>query len=588
MRAEEQTEPREAAEPLHILIADDDDVDRERIVRCLAQYPGLAVVRQADSLHTALAAMSEESFEIIIVDGDLGDGTGLDLVSHIGERNNCCVVILVTGFSTERGAVDAMRSGVYDYISKDELNAARLTEMITGGLHWAKAQLARARADRQLRRRSLYDSLTELPNRDLFFDRLEQACGNYQRYNVPFAVMMMDLDRFKAVNDTLGHAAGDQVLQQAGRRLLSACRSSDTVSRLGGDEFGAICQGANSREASSIVADKMRVALEAPMMVDGRALSVGLSIGIAFCPLHGETPASLMAAADKAMYLAKAGLNKAVCLPSESRLAPSPLPPQALINELQHAIENREFVMLYQPKIHLKTYQILGVEALIRWHHPSGIVIEPDHFIPVIEKSDILSKFTLMTIDLALGQIANWESRGVELSVAVNVSARVLEDPHLARNLRQRLDHFCVAAERLTLEITETAIIANPDAARNVVEQIAAIGVSLSIDDFGAGFTSFKYLQELSIPEIKLDKNFIIDLKRQSFGASMVKCMSTFCDSEGIRLIAEGVEHKESWELLCDLGCSFGQGYSIARPAPATEVEAWLTGTAAAARAAVA
>ena len=215
----------------------------------------------------------------------------------------------------------------------------------------------------------------------------------------------------------------------------------------------------------------------------------------------------------------------------------------------------------------------------MRWRHPSGMVVEPDSFIPTIEKSNILSKFTLMSIDMALEQMANWAQRGVELNVAVNISARMLEDTELARNLRKRLDHFGIAAERLTLEIMETAIIENPDAARKVVEQIAAIGVSMSIDDFGVGFTSFNYLRELSIPEIKLDKTFIIGLKQDSFGASLVKCMSTFCESEGIRLIAEGVEHRESWALLCDLGCTIGQGYSIARPASATQVEAWLTNT---------
>jgi diguanylate cyclase (GGDEF)-like protein len=578
----EHGKPCKPAEPIRILIADDDDVDREHILRCLRHYPGPTSVRQADSLSSAMSAMNHETFQIIIVDGDLGDGAGLDVVAHLGENGGFCAVILATGFSTERGAVNAIRSGVYDYIPKAELDAARLTQVIAGGLLWSTAQAALAKADRQLRQRSLYDSLTGLPNRDLFFDRLEQACGNYLRYNVPFGVMMMDLDRFKAVNDTLGHAAGDQVLQQASKRLLRTCRSSDTISRLDGDEFGAICQGVNSRETSGVIAEKMLTGLEPPMMVEGRALSVGISIGIAFCPLHGDTPAALMAAADKAMYLAKAGTNKAVCMPPFSQATPAPLLAEALVNELDHAIINREFVMFYQPKIHLKTYQIQGVEALMRWRHPSGRVVEPDSFIPTIEKSNILSKFTLMSIDMALEQMANWAQRGVELNVAVNISARMLEDTELARNLRKRLDHFGIAAERLTLEITETAIIENPDAARKVVEQIAAIGVSMSIDDFGVGFTSFNYLRELSIPEIKLDKTFIIGLKQDSFGASLVKCMSTFCESEGIRLIAEGVEHRESWALLCDLGCTIGQGYSIARPASATQVEAWLTNTKAA------
>ena len=575
-------EPPTPAVPLQILVADDDDVDREHILRCLRNYPLPTAVSQADSLSAALTAITHQTFDIIIVDGDLGDGAGMDVVAELGETGSFCPVILVTGFSTERGAVNAIRGGVYDYIPKKDLDAARLTQVIAGGLRWATAQVQLAKADRQLRQRSLYDTLTELPNRDLFFDRLERACSNHQRYNMPFAVMMMDLDRFKAVNDSLGHAAGDQVLQQASKRLLSTCRSSDTVSRLGGDEFGAICQGAHSTEASGLIAEKMLAVLKPPMMVDGRALSLGISIGIALCPLHGETPAALMATADKAMYMAKSGLKKAVCLPAGARAASSQMAPQALLSELEHAIANHEFVMFYQPKINLRTYQILGVEALIRWRHPSGIIIEPDNFIPVIEKSGILTKFTLMSIDLALQQMADWGKRGVELNVAVNISARVLEEPTLASNLRQRLDDFQIAPERLTLEITETAIIANSDAARKVVGQLAAIGISLSIDDFGAGFTSFSYLRELSIPEIKIDRTFIIDLKPQSFGASMVKCMSTFCEAEGIRLIAEGVEHKESWDLLCELGCDLGQGYSIARPAAAVDFEAWLTDTGAA------
>ena len=572
-------EPSPPVEPLHVLIAEDDDVDREHISRCLRHYPTPLVVMEADSLTTALTALSHKNFDVIIADADLGDGAGLDVAAHLGASGHLCLVIIVTGFSTQRDAVNAIRGGVYDYISKQELDVARLTQVIASGLRWIAAQAELAEADRQLRRRSLYDTLTELPNRDLFFDRLEQACANYLRYQVPFAVMMMDLDRFKAVNDTLGHAAGDHVLQQASKRLLSTCRSSDTVARLGGDEFGAICQGADSRETSGVIAEKMLAALTPPMLVDGRPLSVGISIGIALCPLHGDTTTSLMLAADKAMYLAKAGLSKAVWLPPDSRATPATLPPQALLSELEHAIANREFVMFYQPKINLKTYQILGVEALMRWNHPSGIVINADKFVATVEQSNILPRFTLMSIDLVCEQMADWQRRGVELSVALNISARVLEDPELAQNLRRRLEKFGIAAELLTLEITETAITANPEAARKVVEQIAAIGVSLSIDDFGAGFTSFNYLRELSIPEIKIDKNFIINLKPQSFGASMVKGMSTFCESEGIRLIAEGVEHEESWALLCDLGCDLGQGYSIARPAPATDFEAWLTKT---------
>jgi len=567
----------DCVDAIRMLIVDDDDVDRERVIRCLRRFPGVIDLTEAASLAEASAALQTNRFDTIIIDGRLGDGEGLDVLQFIANENGVvCPVILVTGFSSERDAVHAMRNGVYDYIPKHELDASRLVPVVLNGLRWATSQTALFEAERELRRRSLYDSLTDMPNRNLFFDRLEQACGNTQRYQVPFAVMMMDLDRFKEVNDTLGHAAGDQVLLQVGKRLLAACRHSDTISRLAGDEFAAICLGINTPEAAMMVAKKVLLALKPPIIVEGRALSVGISIGIALCPKHDTQPGALMAVADKAMYQAKSGLKKIVCAGLTGEAKPAYLPPQALLSELEHAIEQREFVMYYQPKINLETHQILGAEALMRWRHPSGVIVEPDHFIPVIETSNLLGKFTLMSIELVLEQVAEWRGRGLELHVALNISAKMLEDPHLARHLQQRLEKFAIPPELLTLEITETAIILNPEAARKVAEEITAIGVQLSIDDFGAGFTSFTYLREFSIPEIKIDKNFIMELKRDSFGASLVKCVSAFCESEGIRLVAEGVEQRESWALLCELGCQIGQGYSIAKPASAFDFEAWL------------
>ena len=213
----------------------------------------------------------------------------------------------------------------------------------------------------------------------------------------------------------------------------------------------------------------------------------------------------------------------------------------------------------------------------MRWRTPNGGVVMPDEFIPIIEPSNLLHKFTLMSIELVLGQMADWARRGIMLDVALNISAKMLEDGNLAEHFKARLSQFNVRADMLTLEITETAIIQHPDAARKVAADLTAAGIKLSIDDFGAGFTSFSHLQDFKIPEIKIDKNYIINLKENSFGASLVKSISVFCKSEGIRLVAEGVEHRESWQLLSELGCSIGQGYSIARPAAAPEFEAWLS-----------
>ena len=562
--------------PIQLLVVDDDEVDRERIIRCMRHFPGEVQIRQACSLAEANAAIKEGPFDAIIVDGRLGDGDGLELLSQISvEDNIICPVILVTGYNTERDAVRAMRHGVYDYIPKHELDAARLVPVVQNGLRWADAQAKLFDAEQQLRRRSLYDSLTELPNRDLFFDRLDQACANALRYEIPFAVMMMDLDHFKEVNDTLGHAAGDEVLRQVGKRLLGVCRQSDTMSRLAGDEFATICLGINARETATIVAEKILAVVNSPMIVNSRVLSVSISIGVALCPLQGNQAQPLMASADVAMYQAKTGLRKIVyALDTDAKRGA--LPAQALLNELEEAIDRREFVMYYQPKLNLETYKVVGVEALMRWHTPNGGVVVPDKFIPVIEPSYLLHKFTMMSIELVLGQMADWARRGIMLDVALNISAKMLEDAKLAAHFKERLAQFNVAANMLTLEITETAIIQNPEAARKVAADLTAAGIKLSIDDFGAGFTSFFHLQNFSIPEIKIDKEYIINLKEKSFGASLVKSISVFCECEGIRLVAEGVEHRESWQLLRELGCTVGQGYSIARPAAAVDFERWL------------
>lgn len=564
--------------PIHLLVVDDDEVDRERIVRCLRHFPGEVVIRQACSLAEANAAIKEGPFDTIVVDGRLGDGDGLELLSQISaDQDLICPVILVTGYSTERDAVKAMRSGVYDYIPKNELDASRLVPVIQNGLRWACTQAKLFEAEQLLRRRSLYDSLTELPNRDLFFDRLDQACANNLRYEIPFAVLMMDLDHFKEVNDTLGHAAGDEVLRQVGKRLMGVCRQSDTISRLAGDEFAAIGLGIHDMDTAAIVAEKILAIVNGPMIVNGKVLSIGISIGIALCPLQANAPVPLMALADAAMYQAKTGLRKIMRATTGTDIKPETVPAQALLNELEQAIDRREFVMYYQPKLNLETYKVVGVEALMRWVTPTGGVVVPDKFIPIIEPSNLLHKFTMMSIELVLGQMADWAQRGIVLDVALNISAKMLEDSNLAGHFRKKLAQFNVHADLLTLEITETAIIQHPDAARKVIADLTEAGIKLSIDDFGAGFTSFAHLQDFSIPEIKIDKDYIIDLKENSFGASLVKSISVFCKSEGIRLVAEGVEHRESWQLLRELGCTIGQGYSIARPAPASEFETWLS-----------
>jgi len=302
----------------------------------------------------------------------------------------------------------------------------------------------------------------------------------------------------------------------------------------------------------------------------------GTEPAVSTATARGLAPIRLLV--DAAITPSKTGFRKIVCA-TEAEEKSGALPTQVLLTELEDAIDRREFVMYYQPQLDLETYKVVGVEALMRWHTRNGDVVVPDKFIPLIEPSNLLQKFTLMSIELVLAQMADWARRGIMLNVALNISARMLEDGNLAAHFKELLARFGVRADMLTLEITETAIIWHPDNARRVAADLTAAGIKLSIDDFGAGFTSFSQLQYFSLAEIKIDKAYIINLKENSFGASLVKSVSVLCKSEGIRLIAEGVEHRESWLLLRRLGCTIGQGYSIARPAAAPEFEAWLAGS---------
>lgn len=425
-----------------------------------------------------------------------------------------------------------------------------------------------------LRQQSLYDSLTSLPNRNLFFDRLDQACTKHIRQKTPFALLMMDLNRFKDVNDTLGHAAGDKVLQQAGQRLANVLRKSDSLARLGGDEFAAILHGVASADDAVVLAEKIVECLHPPIMVEGHALIVGISIGIALCPRDGCDQNRLLAHADHAMYIAKRGVRSIVVDDTPPGI-PLP-PPQAITTEIEGALSRGELQLFYQPQVDLNSGQLRGVEALVRWVRPGFGIIPPLDFIPAIESSPLIEQFTYQTLDLALAQLQDFERTSEPLSMAVNLSARMLEHEGFVSRMVSKLIEYDVKPGQLILEITETALVLNPMQARRTIDLLGERGVQFSVDDFGAGFTSFKYLKTFQIAEIKIDKEFISAIEPGSFDSHLVKSIVLFCEGLGLRLIAEGIESESDLLHLKQLGCDLGQGYHIARPMPIEEFKRWL------------
>ena len=421
---------------------------------------------------------------------------------------------------------------------------------------------------------ALHDALTDLPNRTLFHDRVHQALTSARRDHVPAAVMIMDLDRFKEVNDTLGHASGDELLKQVGIRLRESLRESDTVARLGGDEFGVLLPKVLDSAAAVAVARKLRTTLEEPFTIHGLALQMEASIGIALYPDHGTNVQSLLQRADVAMYVAKE--HPAGCeVYTRERDAYSP-DRLTLLTELRRAIDRGQLVLHYQPKVDLRTGEIHGVEALVRWKHPERGMVPPDEFIPPAQKTGVIGPLTMFVLDEALRQCRTWALQGLDLCVAVNLSTRNLLDVHLPDTVGELLSRWEVHPSLLELEITESTILADPVRAMQVLSRLDEMGVRLAIDDFGTGYSSLAYLKRLPVDELKIDKSFILGMEESENDAVIVRSTIDLGRNLGLRVVAEGVETSTAWNRLASLGCDIAQGYSLSRPVPASDLTEWI------------
>ena len=429
----------------------------------------------------------------------------------------------------------------------------------------------------QLEHLALHDALTGLPNRSLLQDRLEHGISIAKRENKPLAVMMLDLDRFKEVNDTLGHHAGDQLLQEVGRRLRDLLRNSDTVGRLGGDEFLIILPGVGI-ENSILVAEKVKSALEAPFVLEHTSFSIAASIGIAVYPAHGDDSTTLLKRADVAMYVAKQDRRgHFVYEPSQDTHTPNGL---ALMGELRNAIENNELELYYQPQLNLLDGHIVGVEALARWRHAEKGFIPPDEFIPLMEQTGLIKPFALWVLDTALQQWAQWADAGMRLTMAVNLSMRNLQDPQLPSQLSALLKKWHTRRESLVVEITESAVMSDAASVMDILRKLNSMGLQLSIDDFGSGYSSLNYLKRLPVNEVKIDRSFITDMATDKDDAVIVRSTIELAHNLGLHVVAEGVENAETLATLKALGCDFAQGYHICRPLPAEEITRFLSGSA--------
>ena len=431
-------------------------------------------------------------------------------------------------------------------------------------ISWSSTwRLRRHAADREYQ--ALHDALTHLPNREWFRLRAERAIRG-ARAGEGGAIALLDLDRFKEVNDTLGHHAGDELLRVLARRLTAAARTDDVVARLGGDEFALVLPGVTDAGQALELLTRIRAELAVELTLDGVELSVESSCGIALYPEHGTTVEDLLKRADSAMYEAKHGTRGVVVY--ESPTVPRVAHRLVTQTAVRHALERNELVLHYQPKIDLATGRVSGMEALVRWQHPHRGLLGPGEFLPAVEQSDLIEPLTAWILRRALDDHGDWTTCGAPWSVSVNVSARNLDSPEFPQLVMRLLAETGTPAQDLCLEITETALAADAARADRAVVALAGCGVTVSVDDFGMGYSSLSSLRTLPVGEVKVDRAFVVGLQHSDQDRSIVRSMIELGHGLGCSVTVEGVESAEVAEWLRAAECDCAQGFHFARPAP--------------------
>jgi diguanylate cyclase (GGDEF)-like protein len=431
--------------------------------------------------------------------------------------------------------------------------------------------------EREILRLAYEDGLTALPNRAMFNEQLGQAVRAARRASQPLSVLVFDMDRFKTINDTLGHPVGDQALREVGLRVRKALRDSDIVARLGGDDFAVLLTTSGEPHAARVVAGKIIKALEEPLVVDGQPMDMTASIGIACFPEHGDDTSALMRAADVAMYeakRAKTGFSMYDATHDERRQEFL-----TLLGELRRAVEAGELVLHYQPKMSLSEGRVTAVEALVRWRHPSRGFIEPAQFIPFAEQTGYISAITRWVLGKAIEQCGVWERIGLRIRMSINISARDLQHGEgLVQFVAQALLAAELPAGMLCLEITESALMEDPGSAQSTLRRLRELGIQTSIDDYGTGYSSLAYIKQLAVNELKIDRAFVSGMEADRKNAAIVRSTIELGHNLGLTVVAEGVETDHELAELRRFGCDSAQGYYFARPMPAATFERWLSG----------
>jgi diguanylate cyclase (GGDEF)-like protein len=493
---------------------------------------------------------------------------------HVGVFGEFVVSYMGLALFSVLVAATFQRIGLFAiFVFLAPLAFARQMFQRTHSLQEATNELAEKQAENEYQ--ALHDSLTGMPNRMLFQLKLVDAIEQARKGERSIAVMLIDLDHFKEINDTLGHHFGDLLLQEIGPRLSSVLREGDLMARLGGDEFGIVLPDLPDEVVAIRIVERLIEELEQPVSVEGLALDVSGSVGIALFPQQANDAETLLRRADVAMYAAKEnGAGFEIYDDDLDRHNPERL---TLIGQVRPAIESGEFVMFYQPKVRLEDGRVAGAEALIRWEHPTLGLLPPEHFVPLLEKTVLLRPLTHFVAETVLSQWRGWADMGIRLPLAINISARSLLDGQLPDEVEELLERYEVPPAFLRLELTESFLMGDSGRSTAVLDRLSDVGVGLSIDDFGTGYSSLSYLKRLPIEEIKIDKSFVMQMHVDANDFMIVRATVDLGKNLGLRTVAEGVEDLQTFDRLAEFGCDEAQGFYISKPISAIEFTRWLS-----------
>jgi len=548
-----------------VLIADDDPSIR-LVLRHTMERSGYHVIEVGNGEEAVQAAIRQIP-DLVIMDAVMPVMDGFRATEEIKKLTKCeaTPILMATSLDDDQSIARAFEVGASDYITKP-FNWSVLK-------HRTIRMLFAADAERKIRHIAYHDALTGLPNRMLFMDRIDQAISRAQRENGHFALLFIDIDHFKIINDSMGHEAGDQLLNTVSQRLSEILRKTDTVARLGGDEFTIIIEELEEVESVASVAKNILASLDEPVEINKKEVHISGSIGIALYPQDGETFGTLLKNSDTAMNRAKEMGRQSFQFYAEE-MSKKAMQRLDMENQFRNALKNEEFIVNYQPKINLASGQCQGLEALVRWQHPDKGLLTPSEFMPLAEETGLILQLDEWVIYNACRQFNKWLAAGYRIDkLSVNVSASHFKEEGLLDFCKKIITDTKILPEHLEIELTEFALVENYSPAKDMLNEIHEMGIQIALDDFGTGYASMSYLKEFPFDTVKIDRSFVQDLPDGQESASIVKAMIQLAIALKLNVVAEGVETEQQKYFLANNGCTYAQGYLWSKPVRAEEFE---------------